>query len=139
MTGPTDGEAAAHERVLDHVRNPRGKGLLEPADGRARDLNPLCGDWVEVTLRFNGEGRVAAVGFDGVGCSVSQAAASMLFETLKGKPRESLEAITDAQVYGLLGVELNNNRKKCAQVALRVLKQAAAAEPSPPPGRNRNP
>jgi nitrogen fixation NifU-like protein len=139
MAGHSSGEDEAHERLLDHVRNPRGKGLLEPCDVRARDLNPLCGDWVEVSLRFDPQGRVAAVGFDGVGCSVSQAAASLLFETLNGTPRDSLQAITDSQVYALLGVELNNNRKKCAQVALRVLKQAAASGQGRPPGGNRNP
>src|SRR5690348_9646188 len=139
MDGGAKGGDAAYERLLDHVRNPRGKGLLEPNDGRARDLNPLCGDWVEVSLRFDGRGRVTAVGFDGVGCSVSQGAASMLFETVVGRPREELRSITDAEVYTMLGVELNNNRKKCAQVALRVLKQAAAPAPGTPPGRNRNP
>jgi nitrogen fixation protein NifU and related proteins len=133
------GTDAAHERLLDHARNPRGRGLLQPSDARARDLNPLCGDWVEVSLRFDAHGKVAEVGFEGVGCSVSQAAASMLFEAVRGRPRESLQAISDAEVYGLLGVELNNNRKKCAQVALRVLKQAAAPEQGVLPGGNRNP
>ena len=114
---------------MDHVRHPRNSGLLDPADGRARDLNPLCGDVVEVTVRFGPEGRIAAVGFDGVGCSVSQGAASQLFERAVGRSRDEVASMSDAEVLEILGLELNTNRKKCAAVALRVLKLAAAPSP----------
>src|SRR6266568_4780743 len=94
-------EAAAHARLMDHVRHPRNSGLLDPADGRARDLNRLCGDAVELTVRFDAGGRVAAVGFAGVGCSVSQGAASMLFERALGKARGEVEALTEGDVLSL--------------------------------------
>jgi nitrogen fixation NifU-like protein len=126
MSHGEDEEAAAHARLMDHVRNPRHSGLLEPADARARAVNPLCGDTVELTLRFDGGGRVAALGFAGVGCSVSQGAASMLCERALGRAREELLALSEREVLDLVGLELNNNRKKCALVALRVLRQAAA-------------
>lgn len=125
MHAEGDPEAAAHARLMEHVRHPRNSGLLDPADARARDLNPLCGDSVELTLRFDARGRVAAAGFTGVGCSVSQGAASMLFERAVGRSRGELAAFTEADVLALLGLDLNNNRKKCAYVALHALKQAA--------------
>ena len=122
---------------MDHIRNPRNRGLLDPSDGRARDLNPLCGDWVEVSLRLGrGAESIEAVGFDGVGCSVSQAAASMLLERAAGARAADVRAMSDGEVYALLGIELNANRKKCAQVSLRVLKAALstaeAGQPSHP-------
>jgi len=123
----------AHERVLDHVRHPRNSGLLQPADARAKSSNPLCGDWVEVSLRFDAAGRVEAVGFVGVGCSVSQASASILFGAIAGKARADLQSIREDEVISMLGLELNNNRKKCAYVALQALQEAAA------PGRHARP
>lgn len=128
MAPEIDEEAAAHARMMDHVRSPRRAGLLDPADARAREMNLLCGDWVEVTLRFDAGGRVAALGFEGVGCSVSQGAASMLFEKAEGRTRDELLAISEDEVIGLVGVELNNNRKKCAYVALHALHRAASAQ-----------
>lgn len=127
MEAEGDGEAEAHARLMDHVRNPRHAGLLDPADARAREMNPLCGDWVELSVRYDEAGRVAALGFEGVGCSVSQGAASILFERAVGRTRAELLAIHESEVIGLLGVELNNNRKKCAYVALHALKRAAGA------------
>lgn len=127
MRAEGDDEAVAHARLMDHVRNPRHAGLLDPADARAREENPLCGDWVELTLRFDKGGRVAALGFEGVGCSVSQGAASILCERAVGRTRHELLELHETEVIGLLGIELNNNRKKCAYVALHALKRAAGA------------
>ncbi|MGH7691712.1 MAG: Fe-S cluster assembly sulfur transfer protein SufU [Candidatus Dormibacteria bacterium] len=72
------------EIILDHYRHPRHRGLLDPADVATRGHNPLCGDEVELSLRVR-DGAVEAVGFEGQGCSISMAAASMMSEGVDGK------------------------------------------------------
>ncbi len=72
------------EIILDHYRHPRHRGLVEPADVATHGHNPLCGDEVDITLRVR-EGQVEAVGFEGQGCSISMAAASMMSEEVQGK------------------------------------------------------
>jgi nitrogen fixation NifU-like protein len=71
------------EIILDHWRNPRRKGQLEPADVTVEGNNPLCGDEVLLTLRVR-EGSVEAIAFDGHGCSISRASASMMCEGVDG-------------------------------------------------------
>ena len=78
-------ESLYQEIILDHYKNPRNHGLLDPADARAEGQNPLCGDEITVSVRL-GEGDVIEeVGFDGRGCAISQAATSMLSDLVKGK------------------------------------------------------
>jgi nitrogen fixation NifU-like protein len=72
------------EIILDHYRHPRHRGLVEPADVVTHGHNPLCGDEVDLTLRMQ-RGQVEAVGFEGQGCSISMAAASMMSEEIQGK------------------------------------------------------
>ena len=75
------------EIILDHYRNPRNKGDLDPADVRVNANNPLCGDEVTITARISGDGqKVEALHFSGRGCSISQASASMMTEQVVGKP-----------------------------------------------------
>lgn len=71
------------EVILDHYRSPRNKGRLDPHDVSLERNNPLCGDEIELFLRFDGD-SVAAVAFEGKGCSISQASASMMTEKVKG-------------------------------------------------------
>jgi nitrogen fixation protein NifU and related proteins len=79
------------EIILDHFRHPRRHGLIDPADVTTHGHNPLCGDEVDLSLRVQG-GRVEEVGFEGQGCSISMAAASMMSEQIQGK---SLAATKD--------------------------------------------
>lgn len=72
------------EIILDHYRHPRHRGLVEPADVATHGHNPLCGDEVDLSLRV-AAGAVEAVGFEGQGCSISMAAASMMSEEIMGK------------------------------------------------------
>ena len=81
-------EAMYQEVILDHYRNPLHKGLREPFEGEAHHVNPTCGD--EVTLRVHLEGggqdaTVADVSYDAMGCSISQASASVMSDLLIGK------------------------------------------------------
>jgi nitrogen fixation protein NifU and related proteins len=71
------------EIILDHYKHPHGRGLRDPFDAEAHHVNPTCGD--EVTLRVQLKaGSVADVSYEGMGCSISQASASVLYDLLKG-------------------------------------------------------
>ena len=71
------------EVILDHYRAPRNKGQLDPHDIALERNNPLCGDEIELFLKFDGDDLVG-IAFDGKGCSISQASASMMTEKVKG-------------------------------------------------------
>ena len=71
------------EVILDHYRTPRNKGRLDPHDVALERNNPLCGDEIELFLKFDGE-NLQEIAFDGKGCSISQASASMMTEKVKG-------------------------------------------------------
>ena len=72
------------EILLDHYRHPRHHVEVTPADAREHGHNPLCGDEVDISLRLR-DGRLEAVGFEGQGCSISMASASMMAEEIDGK------------------------------------------------------
>ena len=82
------------EVILDHNRSPRNFGRLEPADSSALGRNPLCGDTLDITLRMDGD-RVVDLRFEGQGCAISVAAASLMSEAVKGRRREEI-----AQLHG---------------------------------------
>lgn len=109
------------EQILDHNRNPRNRGTLDPADYSYQDVNPLCGDEVRMDLRVI-DGIVSDVKFSGRGCAISQAAASMLTEMVAGQPLEDVKAITRDDVLEELGVPIGAARMKCALLGLKVLK-----------------
>jgi nitrogen fixation NifU-like protein len=86
--------------ILDHNRHPRNFGRIEPADGRAEGHNPLCGDRLSVFVRMEGE-RVADIRFEGKGCAISTASASLMTEAVKGRDRTAIRALFD-KVHALL-------------------------------------
>jgi nitrogen fixation NifU-like protein len=114
------------ELILDHYKSPRNHGLLDPADGRAEGMNPLCGDEVAISVRFDGGDSIAEIGFEGRGCAISQAAASMLTEIVKGRDIDEAAAMPKDELLEELGVPLQQNpaRLKCALLPLGVLKVA---------------
>ncbi len=88
-------ESLYQEIILDHYRNPRGKGLREPFGAQVHHVNPTCGD--EITLRVDvAEGVVADISYDGMGCSISQASASVMYEDLVGRPLDQVWPVVDA-------------------------------------------
>jgi nitrogen fixation NifU-like protein len=109
------------EAILDHNRNPRNKGTLEPADFTYEDVNPLCGDEIRIDVQTDGE-RVTAIRFSGRGCAISQAAVSMLTEMAEGQPLEDVKAISREDLLDELGVPISPARMKCAMLGLKVLK-----------------
>lgn len=136
------------EVILDHYRNPHGKGLVEPFDTQVHHVNPTCGD--EITLRVRltgepGEETVESVSFDSQGCSISQASASVLHDQVEGLSlaqamsaldefsalmRSATEDVTpDEDVLGdaiaFEGVSQYPARIKCALLAWMAFKDAA--------------
>jgi nitrogen fixation protein NifU and related proteins len=110
------------EIILDHYKNPRHYGKLEPADISFEDDNPLCGDRVRIDIRLDADRRVKEFAFSGKGCAISQASASMLGEEAIGKTLDELKQLDKEQVLEMLGIELGPTRVKCALLALKVLK-----------------
>ncbi|HTW73798.1 MAG TPA: SUF system NifU family Fe-S cluster assembly protein [Steroidobacteraceae bacterium] len=88
------------EVILDHNRSPRNFGTLQPADAEANGHNPLCGDRLHLTVRMEGE-RLADVRFQGQGCAISVASASLMSEAVKGKSRAEISGLYE-QVHALL-------------------------------------
>ena len=109
------------EVILDHYRNPRNKGTLDPADHSYEDTNPLCGDEVRVDVRVAAD-RIAEIKFSGRGCAVSQASASILTELVEGMPLAEVKALTKDDLLEEIGIPVSPARMKCALLGLKVLK-----------------
>jgi nitrogen fixation protein NifU and related proteins len=113
------------ELILDHYKNPRNKGTLDPYDFSYEDDNPLCGDRIRIDLRVDGDNRVTDVAFTGRGCAISQASASLLTEEIRGKTLDEIKQISKEDILEMLGIELGPVRLKCALLSLKVLKAGA--------------
>jgi nitrogen fixation NifU-like protein len=109
------------ENILDHYQRPRNKGTIEKPDVTYEDANPLCGDRIRMDFRLD-QGRIAEVRFSGVGCSISQAAASMLCEKVEGLPLEEARTIGRDEMLEMLGIPLGPVRLKCGLLALKTMK-----------------
>ena len=130
------------EVILDHAKRPRNFHILQNADHHANGYNPLCGDKVTIYLKIVDD-RIADISFEGSGCAISTASASILTETLKGKTRAEAEALfeefhnmvtgqklqpSNAPALGKLevfcGVSEFPVRVKCASLAWHTLRSA---------------
>jgi nitrogen fixation protein NifU and related proteins len=135
------------EVILDHNRSPRLFGRLDPADTSADGHNPLCGDRLHVSVRLEGD-RVSDLRFEGKGCAISVASASMMCEAVKGKDRAAIGHLFDeihnvlthhdapipedlGKLAALAGVRDFPVRVKCASLAWHTLNAALdrSAEP----------
>ena len=132
------------EIILDHYKHPRGKGLREPYAVEVHHVNPTCGDEITLRVTLDGE-KVLDVSYDGQGCSISQASASVLFEQLVGQTVADDLATTDAfqelmqgrgqvepdedvlgDAVAFAGVAKYPARVKCALLAWMAWKDAVA-------------
>ncbi len=129
------------EVILDHNKRPRNFGKLDPHDAEAKGHNPLCGDRLTITLNRDGE-RIADLRFEGNGCAISMASASLMTEAVKGRSRGEIDALFQ-RVHALLTVQGASNadlgklaalsgvrefpaRVKCASLAWHTLNAALA-------------
>ena len=115
----------SREYILDHYRNPRNYGKLDQPDVHAEDSNPLCGDQLAMDLLVEGD-CIKEVRFQGRGCAISQAAASMLSEKIEGKTVQEVVALGKDDVLEDLGIDISPARTKCAFLSLRVLHRGLA-------------
>ena len=119
--------------ILEHYRRPHNFGAIDNATSTQEGANPLCGDRITMQLRVSGD-QIAAVGFTGRGCAISQASASLLTDEIKGKPVDAAAAMQASDVLDLLGIEISPARMKCALLSLETLQGALGpsdARPSP--------
>lgn len=114
-------EEMYREIILDHARNQRNWGLLDEPDFDHAEDNPLCGDHLHLTLSIDEQGIIREVGWDGSGCAISQASASMLGEELVGMSMEEARKLDKQLVLDNIGIPLTINRVKCATLSLKTL------------------
>lgn len=136
------------EVILDHNRKPRNYGKCEGADRYAEGHNPLCGDHIQLSLKLDGE-RIDGIAFEGEGCAICKASASMMTGAVKGKLREEAEALVSefrgivtgtvdpesahsqlGRLKVFVGVKDLPSRVKCAILPWHTLHAALNAEES---------
>ena len=113
------------ELILDHYKNPRNQGELDPCDAHAEGTNPLCGDDVAISVNFQDD-VISEIRFQGRGCAISQASASILTEIVEGRTVRDVAKLDKEELLDELGAPLAKNpaRLKCALLGLGVLKLA---------------
>ncbi len=109
------------ELILDHYQHPHNHGEIPDADISAEDANPLCGDKIRIDIKVK-DNIVADVKFNGKGCAISQASASMLTDELIGKSLDEIKKIDKDFITQMLGISLGPSRIKCALLPLKVVK-----------------
>lgn len=110
------------EELMDHYQHPRHRGILTGSDFDSGQFNPSCGDAVSMQGNIR-EGVIKEIAFEGKGCVISQATASMLAEYAVGKPVEKLLQLNTDDMLQLIKIPLGPTRLKCALLALHALKE----------------
>jgi len=124
---PPEEEQLYQEHILDHYEDPFHRGKCPKCTHAHEDDNPLCGDVIRMELQIDDKGTMKDVYFNGDGCCISQAAASMLVEKFNGRRIEEVKKFTANDMLQLFGARLTPNRQKCCLLSWRVLQAAIYA------------
>lgn len=119
-----DEEEIYQEHILDHYEDPYHRGHCAHPTHAHEDDNPLCGDEVRIELDIDTGGKIREAYFDGDGCCISQAAASMLVEHVEGKDLDFVKRFSAEDMLKLFGARLTPNRQKCCLLSWKVLQSA---------------
>lgn len=111
------------EIILDLYKNPLNKKALFDYDAKQKELNPTCGDEIEIFVKFDSAGKVLDIGHQGQGCAISQAAVSLLTEEIKGKTKEEIQSMTEKNIIEMLQIPISHTRIKCAILGLKTIKK----------------
>jgi nitrogen fixation NifU-like protein len=117
--------------ILEHYKHPRNFGELDEPDLQAHEVNPLCGDELGVQITV-ADGRIADLRFQGHGCAISQAAASIASEELIGMDVAEAGTLDAGWMLDLLGIPVSATRRKCALLSLKVVRHALTGDGSWP-------
>ncbi|MCP4890228.1 MAG: iron-sulfur cluster assembly scaffold protein [Planctomycetaceae bacterium] len=112
------------DHVLDHFEDPYHRGACCDATHCSEGENALCGDVVKIELAMSHEGRIEQAWFQGEGCVITLASASMLMEETEGKQKDDVKGFTAQAMLELFGPRLTPNRQKCCLLPWKVLQTA---------------
>ena len=110
------------EQLMDHYKSPRSFGIIPENFISHKASNLSCGDEIEIGLMIQ-DGKIQDVMFNGEGCSIAIATASIVLETLQDKLIDDVRNLDEDEILKLVGIELTPSRQKCALLTLDVLKQ----------------
>ncbi len=108
------------QQIMEHAKSPRNQGILAPADIDYHEINTTCGDELRVTIQLRGK-TVANIQFIGAGCTISQSAASLMTEHIKGKKLDEVKKLTKDDILKILGITVAPGRIKCVTLILKTL------------------
>lgn len=112
--------------ILEHWKNPQNYGVVQNADLDVEQSNPYCGDRIRLTIKL-ADGKIKEISFNGEGCAISKASASLFTEEIKGKFLADLKTIESKDVLALLGIILTPTRTKCALLVFSTLNKGLEA------------
>ncbi len=114
------------EQIIDHYKFPRNFKKIEDPTTEYGDKNPTCGDEIQIFIKFDDNDKVVDIGFQGKGCAISMASASLLTEMIleEGMTKDDLRELTNDDIKEMLSIPLTPVRLKCAILPLKVLEGA---------------
>lgn len=112
------------DRILDHYEDPHHRGKCSAPTHAHQEKNPLCGDVIRIEMAQRDDGTIGELYFDGTGCCISQAAASMLMERMDGKTVDDITKFSARDMLELFGARLTPNRQKCCLLSWRAIQSA---------------
>lgn len=108
------------EEIISHYEHPHNKGKMENSDADFSDDNPLCGDVLTMHVRVK-DGKISDISFEGTGCAISQASASMMTDFVKGMKLDEVRKVGYEKLKEIIGIDPGPARMNCATLCLKTL------------------